>query len=180
MTSSEQGPLETGSLYVLLERIHRSHGARCRLAISNRLCVVFIKRCGPRRLLQLLYQLAGIRTNPTHIFLDQAVRLERGGPARKCSKVSGGAISPRGECSSPRQLSKAGKAALTISSSRHTSERRERRRSLSRIISVKSSAGRISKGPAFTPGCFDINWMAWFRSLASSTRIPPNCSFVSA
>jgi hypothetical protein len=35
-----------------------------------------------------------------------------------------------------------------------------RRRSLSRIISVNSSAGRISKGPAFTPGCFDINWMA--------------------
>src|SRR5258706_14096485 len=33
----------------------------------------------------------------------------------------------------------------------------ERRRSLSRIISVKSAAGRISKGPAFTPGCFDIN-----------------------
>jgi hypothetical protein len=33
----------------------------------------------------------------------------------------------------------------------------ERRRSLSRIISVKSSAGRISKGPTFTPGCFDIN-----------------------
>src|SRR5215510_610888 len=56
----------------------------------------------------------------------------------------------------------------------------ERRRSLSRIIAVKSSAGRISKGPTFTPGCFDINWMAWFRSLASSTRIPPTCSFVSA
>ena len=35
-----------------------------------------------------------------------------------------------------------------------------RRCSLSRIISPKSAAGRISKGPAFTPGCFDINWMA--------------------
>jgi hypothetical protein len=56
----------------------------------------------------------------------------------------------------------------------------ERRCSLSRIISLKSAAGRISKGPAFTPGCFDINWMAWFRSLASRMRIPPICSFVSA
>jgi len=33
----------------------------------------------------------------------------------------------------------------------------ERRRSLSLTIAVKSSAGRISNGPAFTPGCFDIN-----------------------
>jgi hypothetical protein len=36
----------------------------------------------------------------------------------------------------------------------------ERRCSLSRIISVKFSAGRISKGPAFTPECLDINWIA--------------------
>src|SRR4030067_3557323 len=56
----------------------------------------------------------------------------------------------------------------------------ERRLSLSATIADRSSAGRISKGPTFTPGCFEINWMAWFRSLASSTRIPPNCSFVSA
>jgi hypothetical protein len=55
-----------------------------------------------------------------------------------------------------------------------------RRCSLSRIIPLRSAAGRISNGPAFTPGCFDINWMAWFRSRASSTRMPPICSFVSA
>jgi hypothetical protein len=35
-----------------------------------------------------------------------------------------------------------------------------RRSSLPRIISPRSAAGRISKGPIFTPGCFDINWMA--------------------
>lgn|SRR5215472_983036 len=35
-----------------------------------------------------------------------------------------------------------------------------RRSALSRIISVKSAAGRISKGPNLTPGCFDINSMA--------------------
>jgi len=62
----------------------------------------------------------------------------------------------------------------------HSSVAPARRRSLSRTASVKSAAGRISNGPAFTPGCFDINWIAWFRSLASRTRIPPNCSFVSA
>jgi hypothetical protein len=33
----------------------------------------------------------------------------------------------------------------------------ERRRSLCLTISLRSAAGRISKGPAFTPGCFDIN-----------------------
>jgi hypothetical protein len=43
-----------------------------------------------------------------------------------------------------------------------------------------SSAGRISKGPTFTPGCFDINWTAWVRSAASRIRMPPNCPFVSA
>jgi hypothetical protein len=42
----------------------------------------------------------------------------------------------------------------------------ERRRALSRIISVRSSAGRISKAPAFTPGCFDIKW-PFFRSMSS-------------
>jgi hypothetical protein len=41
----------------------------------------------------------------------------------------------------------------------------ERRRSwLSRTSGVRSSAGRISKGPTLTPGCFDISWTAWFRS----------------
>lgn len=35
-----------------------------------------------------------------------------------------------------------------------------RRCLLSRIMSVMSAAGRISNGPAFTPGCFDINWIA--------------------
>ena len=35
-----------------------------------------------------------------------------------------------------------------------------RRSSLSRTISLRSAAGRISNGPAFTPGCFDINWIA--------------------
>ena len=54
------------------------------------------------------------------------------------------------------------------------------RSSLSRIIWVKSSVGRISKDPPRTPGCFDINWMAWFKSVASSIKIPPNCSLVSA
>ncbi len=45
-----------------------------------------------------------------------------------------------------------------------------------------SSTGRISKGPDcpdFTPGCCDINWMAWFKSFASSRKNPPNCSLVS-
>jgi hypothetical protein len=37
---------------------------------------------------------------------------------------------------------------------------RVRRCSLSRIISVRSAAGRISNVVAFTPGCFDINWIA--------------------
>jgi len=35
-----------------------------------------------------------------------------------------------------------------------------RRCSLSRTIPASSAAGRISNGPAFTPGCFDINWIA--------------------
>jgi hypothetical protein len=53
----------------------------------------------------------------------------------------------------------------------------ERRRSLSRIISVKSSAERISRIPVFTAGCFDINWTAWSRSLASNTPNPPKLLF---
>ena len=57
---------------------------------------------------------------------------------------------------------------------------REWRCSLSRIISARSAAGRISKGPARTPGCFDISWMAWLRSFASRIRMPPICSLVSA
>ena len=56
----------------------------------------------------------------------------------------------------------------------------ERRRSLSRFISVWSAAGRISMGPPRTTGCFDINWMAWFKSLASRMKNPANCSLVSA
>ena len=55
-----------------------------------------------------------------------------------------------------------------------------RRFSLSATMADKSSAGRISKGPTLTPGCSDIKRMAWFRSRASSTRMPPNCSLVSA
>jgi hypothetical protein len=27
---------------------------------------------------------------------------------------------------------------------------------------ISSFAGRLSKGPIFTPGCFDINEIAWF------------------
>ncbi len=35
-----------------------------------------------------------------------------------------------------------------------------RRCSLSRIIPVRSAAGRISNGPAFTRGCIDMSWIA--------------------
>src|SRR5512139_3553964 len=56
----------------------------------------------------------------------------------------------------------------------------ERLLSLSATIADRSSTGRISKGPTFTPGCFEMSWMAWFKSVASRTRIPPSCSFVSA
>ena len=35
-----------------------------------------------------------------------------------------------------------------------------RRRALAATMVVRSSAGRISKGPTFTPGCSDINWIA--------------------
>ena len=35
-----------------------------------------------------------------------------------------------------------------------------RRRSLAAIIVVRSCAGRISQRPTFTPGCFEISWMA--------------------
>ena len=55
-----------------------------------------------------------------------------------------------------------------------------RRFSLSRTISVMSTTGRISNGPAFTPGCFDMISIACFLSRASRIRIPPICSFVSA
>lgn len=41
---------------------------------------------------------------------------------------------------------------------------------------ISSSAGRISKLPAHTPGCLDINRIAWFRSLALGTKFPPSCS----
>jgi hypothetical protein len=35
-----------------------------------------------------------------------------------------------------------------------------RRRALAATMAERSSAGRISKGPTFTPGCSDISWMA--------------------
>jgi len=35
-----------------------------------------------------------------------------------------------------------------------------RRRSLAAIIGARSCAGRISQRPTFTPGCFEISWMA--------------------
>lgn len=56
---------------------------------------------------------------------------------------------------------------------------RARRRSLSRIIPVRSSTGRISQGPIFTPGWFDMIWTAWLRSRASMIRSPPRISLVS-
>src|SRR5690606_12825034 len=55
-----------------------------------------------------------------------------------------------------------------------------RRRALCRMTSVMSSTPRISNGPALVPGCFDINSTAWSISRASSTRMPPSTSLVSA
>lgn len=40
---------------------------------------------------------------------------------------------------------------------------------LASTIGAMSAAARISTPPARTRGCFDINWMAWFKSRASST-----------
>jgi hypothetical protein len=39
------------------------------------------------------------------------------------------------------------------------------------------SAARISTIPDFMAGCFDINWIAWFRSVASNTPNPPQLLF---
>ena len=44
---------------------------------------------------------------------------------------------------------------------------------------IASLAGLISNGPIRTPGCFDISAIAWFRSRASRSRIPPSVSLVS-
>ena len=46
---------------------------------------------------------------------------------------------------------------------------------------ISSLAGRISNVVILilTAGCFDISAMAWFRSRASSSRMPPSVSLVS-
>ena len=46
---------------------------------------------------------------------------------------------------------------------------------------ISSLAGRISNVVILilTAGCFDISEMAWFRSRASSSRMPPSDSLVS-
>jgi hypothetical protein len=78
-----------------------------------------------------------------------------------------------------------GRPALAGEDARPPSQRDRRqgrtaafRSSITALIS--SCAGRISNGPKRTPGCFDIRAMAWFRSRASSRRMPPRYSFVSA
>jgi hypothetical protein len=57
----------------------------------------------------------------------------------------------------------------------------DRRRALLwRMISARFTTGRISKDPTFIPGCLEIGRIAWLKLRASSIKIPPNCSFISA
>src|SRR5690606_38581760 len=52
----------------------------------------------------------------------------------------------------------------------HPPSRPARRRALSSTISPRSAAGRISKGPALTPGCRDISSIASSMSFGRDTR----------